>query len=310
MILPGMNGTCREYHVIMQIFDAIGVIRMYMPEPQATVVTGVTFGYMRGLDATIQAAFIETGTIHVAALSGMNITIVAGGTILLLSRWFSRRISIVLSMISTIGFIWFVGPSASLVRAGVMAIFAYSSTLLGRQYAPIAALCLTTFGMLIIYPSYIVDSGFWLSVLATLGILLFPYTISSKQVHVPPSIPEVDASQQTIVLPENLSISRSVLESLWHAIRVDLHTTLAAQVFTFPYILFAFHRLSLIAPVANILIGFVIPPIMVLGMVLAFLGMVLPFVAYPIGWILWVLSSYVLWVVTTLARIPYAGIEW
>src|SRR3990172_935418 len=77
--------------------------------------------------------------------------------------------------------------------------------------------------------------------------------------------------------------SRSYVRILWkmfsRAMHDDLRITLSAQVFTLPLLLFVFGRISLVSPLANVLIGWLIAPLTVLG----FAAIVAGFVWLPLG---------------------------
>jgi len=85
--------------------------------------------------------------------------------------------------------------------------------------------------------------------------------------------------------------------------------TLAAQLGTLPLLIFHFGRLSLISPLANLLIVPLLPAIMILGMILVLSGLVWLFLAKIIAWPIWFLLSYVIKVINSLSSVPLASIE-
>jgi len=48
------------------------------PDPEASLLAGILLGVESGIPESVQKAFRETGTTHIIAISGFNITIVAG----------------------------------------------------------------------------------------------------------------------------------------------------------------------------------------------------------------------------------------
>jgi len=88
-----------------------------------------------------------------------------------------------------------------------------------------------------------------------------------------------------------------------------LTMTLAAQLGTLPLLIFHFGRLSLISPLANLLIVPLLPAIMILGMILVLSGLVWLFLAKIIAWPIWFLLSYVIKVINSLSSVPLASIE-
>lgn len=84
--------------------------------------------------------------------------------------------------------------------------------------------------------------------------------------------------------------------------------TLSAQAFTLPIILYNFHRVSLVAPLANLLTGWAVQLIMALGLLTAVIGWIfLPLAVIP-AWIVWIPLTYFIMVVEFLAKIPGASI--
>ena len=92
------------------------------------------------------------------------------------------------------------------------------------------------------------------------------------------------------------------------AVKDNLHLTLAAQTFTIPLILWYFHRISLISPVANVLIGWIVSPLTVAGLLTSILGWIFLPLGQVVAWGAWVGLEYLIIVVTLLAKIPGASI--
>jgi competence protein ComEC len=158
----------------------------------------------------------------------------------------------------------------------------------GRKNIPLYTLFLAVSVMLLLNPPWVTDIGFQLSVLATLGIILF-------------------AKKEKKIVSNP---SGSLLARAYSFIEDDLRVTLAAQVFTIPIILFQFHRLSLIAPISNVLIGWLIAPIMITGFVMIGLGLIWLPLAQLVGLVAWVLISTLMTLVDLTALIPFASINW
>lgn len=262
----------------MEAFTVIGlttIIGRILPEPQAGFLAGILFGTRSTMTKELIDAFVTTGTIHIVALSGQNLSIFTGTLASWFSSMVSRRIASLLILFLLVWFLWFVGPSPSLVRAVIMGSLTIFAVIFGRRNLSLLSLLLAVSMMLVLNPSWIGDLSFQLSVLATLGIILFG-----------------GAGRST-----NFVVS-------------ELRITLAAQLFTTPLIFFHFHRLSLIAPVTNVLIGWTMPILMGLGWMAAIAGYIWLPLGYLPAWGSWVLLTYVIRVVEVTARFPFAGIAW
>lgn len=268
-------------------------LEQWLPEPQAGLVAAMTYGVQDALDATVKQQMITTGTIHIAVLSGMNISILSHVVVRIVAPRFGARIASLLSICITIGFIALVGVTAPLARAGIMAVLSSVSVVLGRRYNPTIALLVSAIAMILLNPSIAIDLSFLLSFFATLGILLFGKVLAY------PSL----VAACTARLPTPLAI---FVRSLY----ADIHLSLAASVFTTPLIMVAFHRVSVIAVIANILIDWSVLPILILSMCTSFFSFITPFAALPFCYVLYLLSSYILAVVATLSTVPFASISW
>jgi len=84
---------------------------------------------------------------------------------------------------------------------------------------------------------------------------------------------------------------------------------LAAQIFAVPIILYNFRRISLIAPLANVLVLPTVPITMLFG----FIGSAAGFIFVPLGqfinWASWFLLTYTIKVAQVLSRLPFASLE-
>lgn len=110
----------------------LAVINSLLPEPQASLLNGILFGIKASMPKAFYNALITTGTLHIIALSGVNITILIN----LISRgtlWLGKKISILLTICLIALFVWFVGFQPSIVRAAIMGFFSLLSIYFGRQ---------------------------------------------------------------------------------------------------------------------------------------------------------------------------------
>jgi competence protein ComEC len=212
-----------------------------IPEPEAGLATGVLIGLRDRVDRDLAAAFTTAGASHVVAISGWNIAIVAS-TLAAVAGGIERRRRAALTVVAIVAYVAFVGPSASVIRAAVMAGVALLARELGRPGSAAAALGWACTALLLVDPAYIGDAGFRLSVLATAGILAWGSSLTAR-------IAGPDPGRSRRWLAEILGVS------------------LAAQVATTPIVLLDFGRLSLVAPAVNLVVVPMVPPAMALGAV-------------------------------------------
>jgi competence protein ComEC len=88
-----------------------------------------------------------------------------------------------------------------------------------------------------------------------------------------------------------------------------LKTTLAVQILTCPWMVYKFSQLSLVAPLANVLLLPTLPLILVLGIIFLILSALWPPAAILVGWVVWYLLHQMISLVETLSAWPLAAIE-
>lgn len=302
-----------KLHTMSVLETVSSVVVRSLPEPHAGLLLGILFGIKATLSKSFSESLIQTGTIHIVALSGMNITMLISFVQIVFMRHLKRPIANLVSIGIIIGFIAVVGMSASVIRAAIMGCISLLAVNFGRKNVPIYALILAVSCMLLLNPPWLVDLSFQLSVLATLGIILFAkneYPHQREPEHQPAHL----SGQEVHTLQPAYENSRSVGSTVWisrciyRLIEDDLRVTLAAQVFTVPLILYTFSRISLIAPLTNVLIGWLIAPIMVTGFVMIAAGLVwLPF-AQIVGAVVWALLSILIFIVEITGQLPFASV--
>jgi competence protein ComEC len=257
------------------------IINRVLPEPHAGLLAGIVFGTKASISTELYDALVTTGTLHIAALSGMNITILTKLFFSTFILGLPRSISSILTIGVIVLFVLFVGPSPTVVRAAIMGSITLIAPLTGRISTAIITWSITIASMLIFDITLVGNVSFQLSALASLGMILFSKNTSAS------------------ATAEHKGIA-------W--IREELATTLSAQVFTIPLILFTFGRISLISPISNLLIGWTIPIITVLGLCISLLGWVWLPIGQLLAWVSWVLLEWLIQVVLLTSRIPFASI--
>ena len=280
------------------------VLNQLLPEPHAGLLAGFLFGTKAALSKELMDALIDTGTLHIIALSGTNITIISGLVSLTLLRIFSKRVTSVLMLGLIAWFVWFVGPSPSILRAAIMGSISLIAIISGRARWAAFSWILAIGIMLVLNFSWITNISFQLSALASLGIILFGAGDTVKW-NAPAQVPEEKeaGSNKKIIKREIMGIVKKFIGE-------NLRITLAAQVLTLPLIAFTFRRISIISPVSNLLIGSLIAPVTILGWVTAGAGYVFLPLGFVPAWVSWFFLQYIIWVVTAMSRIPFSSIQW
>jgi competence protein ComEC len=219
-----------------------------MPSPESALLNGILIGDDNEIPPHVQEAFRRTGTSHIVAISGFNVSIVIALVVPMLSRLLNKRRAALVAIPAIVLYVLLVGASASVVRAGVMAILALIGQLLWRRGFTLNTLCAAAFIMLLIDPQTLFDAGFQLSFAATLGLVLYSDKLESA----------LHRSLANTLRSERMQKLVGALSGL-------ILVTLAAQITTLPLLLNYFNQLSLVTLPANVLVLPLQPPAMILG---------------------------------------------
>lgn len=273
-------------------------LRGALPARDAALLAGLLFGTRSDLPSDVKQAFQESGVVHLLAVSGGNVAM-----ILLPFIWFLRRLGVRPRWAGAAGiplvwfFVFLTGAGPSVMRAGLMATLVLVGDLLQRERNALNTLGAAAAILLLLEPGMLFDIGFQLSVSATLGIMLFARRI------------------QGWLEPRAQAIWG---EKLGAGLAAGLSVTFAAQLVVEPISLFHFGALAPIAPIANLIVGLFLEPLVWLGTAAALLGLVLGPVAWLLGWpVRWGLWLLVFLVKATAAvpggylepgRLPLVGV--
>lgn len=233
----------------------------------AGAVCGSTSGMAeRGLDAL----FSECGISHLVAVSGGHLVLVSSIVGALMGRLRLPRLVGAVALLSITGaFVLFCGAPDSAVRSWVMSLVAALSGLFGRRSHPLSSAGVVGLGMALLEPGVTGRLGFLLSVTCVCGICaLAPYVSYALRV--------------LLASPEpagGLARMPGPLRRAGDAALEALSMTLVSQVVTAPLICSTFGTLSLVAPLANVLLGPLFSVLLMLGMAVAALSGVPPLLA-------------------------------
>jgi len=247
------------------------MLQSIMPFPESELLSGILLGIESRIPDYLVDAYRATGTAHIIAISGFNISLIAN----LISKFFNRifpyRVGALLSILAIGLYTLFVGAQPAVLRAALMGIISIPAYLLGRKVIGIHSLAIVAAIMAAFNPFILWDVSFQLSFCATLGILMFSDYLS----------------QQGKALIEK---SRLPSPELLHGIlRNYLVITMAAQLATFPVMITYFQGFSLFSPLVNLLILPLQPALMFLGSIALVAGLLF----FPLGQILGLVAWFV-----------------
>ncbi|HEY6202448.1 MAG TPA: ComEC/Rec2 family competence protein [Candidatus Limnocylindria bacterium] len=264
-------------------FDALRAdlarpLRLLVPEPESGILLGIVLGERASVSPDLAYAFAVSGTTHLLAISGFNMTLVGTAVALALRGRARPTMRAVATVAAIVAYSLLVGLGPSVMRAALMASVASVGLASGRRAATANALCVAVTAMLFADPAAIADLGFLLSAAATAGLVLWQAPLSARFALLP------------------------------GVLREGLATTLAASAPTLPIVAAAFGRVSLVSPVANLVAVPLFPPLMITGAAASVLGALSVDVARPVALVAYGCALALRIVVETFAALPIAAV--
>lgn len=189
--------------------------------PGIRLTRALLLGDLAALPGDWRRALRRTGLLHLIAVSGMHVALLAAG-VAAAGAWWRRRARGLALALGVLGYLALVGPQPSILRAAGMALVALLGLALGRPQAALQSLATAASAMALFDPRVVDDLGFRLSASATLGLLLLAPRLAPAGERARP-------------------------------LRAALAVSLAAQIATFVWIAPVFHQIPLAAPAWNLL---------------------------------------------------------
>jgi competence protein ComEC len=281
LVISSGNGN-KIKSILFKIRDSFMLnIEKIISPPRSGLANGLILGARGGFDEETREEFINTGTIHIVALSGYNVTIVAEGVMKILGLFLSQALSIFFGIFVIFLFIIMTGASSTAVRAGIMATILLFARLTGRNYDAGRALVIAGLLMITYDLRTITDISFQLSFLATGGILFLTPKVILWLKYIP----------------------------IRFKIRELVATTISATISVLPILLYITGIFSVVSIPANILILPIIPFAMLFSFLTGILGFISANLSLPFGYISHLLLSYILSIIHFFASLPFASVH-
>lgn len=261
---------------------AVHNLQMHLPEPHASFLSGLLFGGSSSLSSDLKDHFAATGTSHILAASGFNVSLFSLTFLTwILTTRIGRKRGLILTTLLIIGYVLMAGATPAVIRAGIMGTVVILSKWISRKAFMPNVLLLTASMMFLIDPFVLSDVGFQLSFVATAGILTLCDRVEKHLKFIPDLF----------------------------GLRTSFAASLSAIIVTLPILLWHFGTVSLVAPFTNLLVLSLVPH----AMWLTLLGLGAMTVFSPIGHFVvlpaWALSWFMLWLISVFGAIPFALVE-
>ncbi|MCA9388265.1 ComEC/Rec2 family competence protein [Candidatus Berkelbacteria bacterium] len=239
-------------------------------DPEQQLIAGVLLGDNSNISDKLEEIFRLTGTSHVLVASGSNVLIIAWVALAGLAFLGKKRAS-VLALTLVAAFTVISGADASIIRAAVFYVFIAGAVVFGRRVHGPTIIALVALMMSVINPWLILyDVAFQLSFAAVIGLMVF--------------------SEWFLLVFKKLPFSQIIA------------LTLAAQLTTLPVLIFHFGQVSLISPLANL----VVTPLIPILMAGAAASLILPWVLI-LPWLTEGLAVVVIRLVDKLSQVGWAS---
>lgn len=257
------------------------VLDKWVGSKDAPLIKAILLGDKSDLDVDTKRTFMNTGAMHMLAVSGMHV-----GLIVVLLLWIFKRLFFyrgrTLAMICMIVLLWFyaflTGFSASVVRAVTMFTVLIVAQLLQRGYQPINSLSVAGFFILLVDPLAIFDIGFQLSFLAMLGIFtVYP------------------------LLENVVQFKNYILNQAWQGTAIGL----ASQVFTVPISIYYFNQFPNYFLLTNFAVMLFSGIMLGLAIGLLAIGKI-SILSLPVGWFLALCCSMLVGFIAFVEFLPGA----
>lgn len=258
----------------------------YFRPPFNGFLKAILIGDRSALKASLKEDFIKTGTVHILAISGLHVGLIAG---LFLFLFGVLKMSIKLKLALTAGLVFFysfiAGSSPPIIRSAIMFSIFVIGYLINREADILNSLAIAAFLILLGNPKELFDPSFQLSFASIASIVIFA--------------PKIDE-----VFSLNVAMRYSRIDKIRLYLLKSISVSIAAWLGVWPLIAFYFNIISPVAIIANII---VIPALFVI-MAASFLflfvcGISSYFAGYPAS-LLYILQKLLFFVNHRLSGLP------
>lgn len=293
-----------QNHVMVKVNRLRTHLRFRMaqlyPSPYSELAIALILGFRKNIPDEIKEVFIKTGTAHLLAISGLNISLVVT-----LFYWvvsflhFPRRINFFMTILFIIIYTALAGANIPVLRAGIMGCMVFIGFLLNQERNLKSAFFFSFFLLLVLDPNILLSASFQLSFLAMASLLYILPRFEAKQ------LPQ-EAHQEDPFLSPSLKIPMRVWLFLRRSLVQSFLASVSATIGMLPVLLGYFNLFSVVGFICNL----IAIPLCTLAIALTFILLVIDFICPPLAMYLamlpLVLLRFELWFIDQLAHIPFS----
>ncbi|MCQ2480032.1 MAG: ComEC/Rec2 family competence protein, partial [Clostridia bacterium] len=266
-------------------------IYSFLSGEEGAVTVAMLMGDKSGISYETNNAFSLSGISHLFAVSGLHLSVWIMSLYILIKKFTKRRgAPEIISIVFTLFFVVLTGFTVSVCRAGLMLALVLISKIIDEDNDSFNSLGIALFVILLVNPMAAVSVSLLLSFSATLGIIT--------------AFPPVERKINEILYTVK---NKRVKEIIKYFISLAA-ISFCASLFTLPITSFFIGRVSIIAPLTNMLVSLAATTQMIFGGVTS-LFLPLRFIVRTCALLCGILAKYVIFVSGFLSEIPFCSVE-
>lgn len=236
--------------------NLIKPIQHYLSPDLSAIISAISFGEKESLSAEMRDIFKRAGLSHILVVSGLHLSIWAAFWIALFQQIRLKKLGILLAVAFSILFAIFIGISPSLFRAVIVVIIYCFCSLLFAKPDGLNTLGLAIFLLCIFNPFIVLDPSFWLSILATAGVLFGQIALSDTKI--------ARKKQWGIAICKKEKY-------IWNFLQLAT-PCFFASIFTIPILILLEQEIAIFSILSNILVSYLILPLLLFSWITIVVG--------------------------------------
>ena len=255
-------------------------IEKLLPKETSGLCLGMLIGETSGIEENMQEDFRDSNLSHILAVSGANVSYISI-TYIFNKMCLRKRLSKIISIILLILFMLLTGCTSSVNRACIMAILMLIAELLYRKSDVYNNLAISALILLIINPYSLLDIGFQLSYMGTIGIVFLHDKIGNF-----------------------IKINNKIVKYFFEMIAV----TTCANLAIIPIMMFHFNTISLTFYFSNIIVGPILGIVVIIGFIMFFISLIFTPISSLIAIVLNLMLKFIIKIAEITANMPFSKI--
>ena len=251
-----------------------------LPQEIASIFIGIILGDTTEISEEVIENFRNANMSHILAVSGMHMSYLILLATQIIGKIVGKKQSYYISIILIIEYMFLTGFSASIIRAGIMGIILISSKIFYKNNDVLTNIAISALIILLKNPYTILDLSFQFSYGGTIGIILFQKFISKNFL-------------------EKIIKSKKIIEII--------SVTISAQIIILPISIIQFNKLNIYFILTNLIIGFIIGPVMACGFIFL-ITLIINVKTAQIFSIILQIAIKTLILTSQIAKLPYSNI--